>query len=629
MSPLPPLPIVLTDAGLAAMVDQQTGGTKAVRIAGLGLTDQDFDAARTLVALPGEFRRLDQVAGMAVDARTIHLTARDLDEGAYTVRGFGLFLEDGTLFGAYCHPAPIFQKAGVAAFLFAQDIRFFAGEADLIQFGDANFAYPPATIERKGIAEIATQAEVDAGADEERFVVPKTLATRLAALLAAIAQILTSYIPLTQRGAANGVATLDGNARVPLGQLPALDFIPMAQRGANNGVATLDAGGKVPTAQLPSIAITEPFVVANQAAMLALNAQTGDVAIRTDIQRNFILAAAPATTLDNWVQLAMADAPVTSVNNKTGNVALNSADIGAIPTTQRGAANGVASLDGNTRVPVAQIPALDYVPTAQRGAANGVASLDGSTRVPVAQIPPLDYVPTAQRGAANGVASLDGNTRVPLAQIPPLDYVPTAQRGAANGVATLGADSRVPAIQLPPLDYIPLAQRGVANGVATLGPDALVPAGQLPASVPPTRSVTGAGLATGGGALDADRVITVTAATPTEVAAGASQDKAITPYALKQAWTYFGTAQNGGMYHPNGLLELWATVYLQASQQTSVVLPIALQTVLSDLISGRTAGIYNSGLDHPMIISISGPTVTIGNPNAEPIDARIRLLGVP
>jgi hypothetical protein len=49
-------------------------------------------------------------------------------------------------------------------------------------------------------------------------------------------------------------------------------------------------------------------------------------------------------------------APVTSVNTKTGAVVLTAADVGALATTARGAASGVASLDASTRIPIAQMP---------------------------------------------------------------------------------------------------------------------------------------------------------------------------------------------------------------------------------------------------------------------------------
>ena len=61
--------------------------------------------------------------------------------------------------------------------------------------------------------------------------------------------------------------------------------------------------------------------------MLALAAQVGDIAIRTDGTGTWILKQAPASTLDNWVQLKSPTDTATSVNGKTGNIVLSTADI--------------------------------------------------------------------------------------------------------------------------------------------------------------------------------------------------------------------------------------------------------------------------------------------------------------
>lgn len=116
--------------------------------------------------------------------------------------------------------------------------------------------------------------------------------------------------------------TTDAFGRVTSGTNPTTlagygitDAIPLSQRGAANGVASLDASGLIPVSQLPAIAINNTFTVSSEAAMLALVAQTGDMAIRTDLGRTFVLSAEPATTLGNWLQLL--DGPsgtVTSVN---------------------------------------------------------------------------------------------------------------------------------------------------------------------------------------------------------------------------------------------------------------------------------------------------------------------------
>lgn len=55
-------------------------------------------------------------------------------------------------------------------------------------------------------------------------------------------------------------------------------FVPLSQKGAANGVATLGADSKIPSSQLPAIAITDVHVVADIAARDALTVEEGDVA---------------------------------------------------------------------------------------------------------------------------------------------------------------------------------------------------------------------------------------------------------------------------------------------------------------------------------------------------------------
>lgn len=98
-------------------------------------------------------------------------------------------------------------------------------------------------------------------------------------------------------------------------------------KGAANGVAELDGSGKVPSSQLPAIAITDTSVVNSQAAMLALSAQKGDVAVRTDLNKSFILAGTDPTQLADWQELLTPTDAVISVNGQTGSVSLDSDDI--------------------------------------------------------------------------------------------------------------------------------------------------------------------------------------------------------------------------------------------------------------------------------------------------------------
>lgn len=65
--------------------------------------------------------------------------------------------------------------------------------------------------------------------------------------------------------------------------------------------AMLDVDGKVPLSMIPAAAITEVFPVSSQAAMLALSADPGDVAKRTDQGLSYILMQSPPSILGNWV----------------------------------------------------------------------------------------------------------------------------------------------------------------------------------------------------------------------------------------------------------------------------------------------------------------------------------------
>ncbi|MDM8011776.1 MAG: hypothetical protein QUV08_12515 [Parasphingorhabdus sp.] len=166
--------MTITDAGLDALVDAEGGGSDDIVIAELGLTDQIFVMAPTLTALPGEFKRLASISGEAVSDNIIHLTAYDVSPEIYDVTGFGLFLEDGTLFAAYSSDAdPVLSKAALALGLFSLDVSFDNSAAANITFGTSIFSYPPASKISKGVAELADNGEADEGLDDLRIMTPK------------------------------------------------------------------------------------------------------------------------------------------------------------------------------------------------------------------------------------------------------------------------------------------------------------------------------------------------------------------------------------------------------------------------------------------------------------------------
>lgn len=156
----------------------------------------------------------------------------------------------------------------------------------------------------------------------------------------------TIAVTLANSGVSAGTypkVTVDAKGRVTSGSslsatdIPTLTLSKISDAGtaasknigtASGNVPVLGTGGKLDTAVLPALAITETYVVNSQTAMLALSAQTGDVAIRTDLHKNFILREEPASTLANWEELLSPPDSVSSVNGKTGAVTLGKADVG-------------------------------------------------------------------------------------------------------------------------------------------------------------------------------------------------------------------------------------------------------------------------------------------------------------
>lgn len=87
-------------------------------------------------------------------------------------------------------------------------------------------------------------------------------------------------------------------------------------------------GGKIPQAQIPAIAIVDTFEASSQAEMLALSsAEQGDVCIRSDVNKTFILASGSYATLANWKELKTPTDTVLSVNGQIGAVSLSKSDV--------------------------------------------------------------------------------------------------------------------------------------------------------------------------------------------------------------------------------------------------------------------------------------------------------------
>jgi hypothetical protein len=75
-------------------------------------------------------------------------------------------------------------------------------------------------------------------------------------------------------------------------------------KAAPNGVATLDVLGKIPNNQMPALRLSSTYVAANESAMLGLaDAIQGDVAIRNDVNKTYILTDSNFGSTSSWIEL--------------------------------------------------------------------------------------------------------------------------------------------------------------------------------------------------------------------------------------------------------------------------------------------------------------------------------------
>lgn len=181
--------------------------------------------------------------------------------------------------------------------------------------------YTKVTVDAKGIVTAATNTT----ADDMPSNIPVSKITGLGTAATVNTGTAEGNIPVIGTG-----NTLDASVIPDI----ALSKVTGAGTAASKNVGTaegevpvLGAEGKLNEAVLPALAITDTFEVDSQAAMLELEAQKGDVAVRSDVNKSFILKQTPASTLANWVELRTPTDTVLSVNSKTGAVVLTTDDI--------------------------------------------------------------------------------------------------------------------------------------------------------------------------------------------------------------------------------------------------------------------------------------------------------------
>ncbi|WP_298808357.1 hypothetical protein [uncultured Sphingomonas sp.] len=193
------LKLIMTTAGLGRFTAAQADDDIDLTIASVGLTAAAFVAAPTLTDLPGEFRRLTSVSGSVEAQDIVHLTVTDDEAVTYSVTGFGLFLADGTLFAAYSQPGAIAEKSSGSMMALAIDIAFPVAGVEQLTFGPTNFLNPPGTEARKGVVELATFAEAQAG-DALRVTTGAVVKAMIADVVAAVIEAVEGLAARTIYG---------------------------------------------------------------------------------------------------------------------------------------------------------------------------------------------------------------------------------------------------------------------------------------------------------------------------------------------------------------------------------------------------------------------------------------------
>lgn len=150
-----------------------------------------------------------------------------------------------------------------------------------------------ASTSAKGVIEIATDTEASTGTDTTRAINAKQLATKVTANNAITAGTKCK-ITFDTKGLVTGGADLSTN------DIPDLSstYIAVTTKGQANGVASLDGDGKVPTAQLPSYVddVVDAYIVSGATALSAgwLSATSGGSALTPETGKIYVVLSSGA-----------------------------------------------------------------------------------------------------------------------------------------------------------------------------------------------------------------------------------------------------------------------------------------------------------------------------------------------
>lgn len=175
---------------------------------------------------------------------------------------------------------------------------------------DGTISVASASTSGKGVIEIATDTEASTGTATDLAVNPKQLATKqdvisdLATIRSGAALGATAVQPNSVTAGTYTKVTVDASGLISgVSNLAASDipdisatYVTVASKGVANGVASLDGDGKVPAAQLPSYVddVIDAYIVSGSTALSAgwLSATSGGSALTPETGKIYVVLTA-------------------------------------------------------------------------------------------------------------------------------------------------------------------------------------------------------------------------------------------------------------------------------------------------------------------------------------------------
>jgi phage-related tail fiber protein len=317
--------IVITDAGRAEIINAENTGTAPVLISEIGVGTGQYTPTASQTALQNETKRLTTFGGDSVGDDIIHLTIRDEGPDAYLVYEFGLYTQSGTLFAVYSQTgSPIINKTSTSILLLAVDIALKTVNPESVTFGVTDFLNPPATTERQGVVQLATNAETITGTDPNKAVTVAGLHNKTATTSRRGVVQLNNTVTSTstsEAATANAVKSANDNANtraLASRTITAGDGLSGGGTLEENRMLSLGTPGTITGSSTNNVTATSHTHAVNKAS----TAQEGVVQLNNTVTSTSTSQAATAnavkTANDNANTRALASRTITAGDGLSG-----------------------------------------------------------------------------------------------------------------------------------------------------------------------------------------------------------------------------------------------------------------------------------------------------------------------